>query len=296
MTNQDRFLRGSLLPILGLTAGLLLASGCDSDDDDTPANEDAVSVEVEEGETVFYEAEVPEDAEYFEIGFEVTEGDAFVRLDHPTGSAGAGRVEGAGSTWDFDDPTAGTYAVEVETWNEESGEIELNALIEPDDLTIELVETDGSRGEALATAPVMSETDFDLRNADEALAVIRGILDLAADQEPGTTDYAIERDGERIGSGSVHRDIGGSDALIIGLQLPGQHVVTHGGHSIVIDDAEGHPRSGQLHLRDSEGEMVIRLGDDTGTHDEIEVLHKPGHEVKYTSWDAFTTDIEVVRK
>lgn len=290
--NGSGLLAHGLLPVLTVTVGLFAMTGCD-DDDSSPSNEDTTSVTLEGDEMAFFEVEVPEEADYFEIRMEVTDGAGSVRVDHPTGTRSSSRTEGDASTFDFDEPSAGVYGIEVSVWeftdDIERTSVDLEAMIEPDDLTVEIVPED-SRGEAtLAT----SELDVDSDSTQGTLGLIRDIVDTAAGQGPGTVDYGIERDGESIGTASVHRQTDGG--LAIALDLAEKRVRSHGS-PVTVDAYTGDLRAGQLRLRTGEGNAWIRLGDDTGTHADVEMLTKPGYEVDYTDWEAVSTDgLEVVR-
>ncbi|MCP1727224.1 hypothetical protein J2T60_001189 [Natronospira proteinivora] len=237
-------------------------------------------------ETDEYLATVPEDAEVVyatteEVGHQYTL--TLSRVDGGSSSrGGSGSHEASINNFGENE-----YRILVSNASDEEIEYELTVYLDPEDVEIELEEVDGDQSSAKAVtyASPTSNLENHFSAAGQQLPVIGDIINKAAIQTEERVVYDLHGEDRIIGDVTILVERGMAERQVrfygrIEAEGTDQRFATHVDAPAVLDSETKHLLQGQFWVF-AEGRISHgRMGHDTGTDSDVQLISKPGPMVK----------------
>lgn len=290
---------------LFVALSLSLSACTDSDDDEDEEEETAEGSEVSMSSTVGtevtnrYELSIPDGVEELEIRIPARDGAVMMEAEFEGGVTSCGRQGNSELSCEREDLDEGVWEINVTHADDDDNDIgyELIAEAQPEDLDLELEIVDSHRGfygmaSALTPDGVIAERFAQSR---EHLDILAGALKRAAGKTAGTASYRLDEDGSEIGRVTLivaDREEGREVRLYAVREDAERQLMATEAAAPIVLNGQGDVVQGRLWNFAAGGFSEIRVGDETGTQADIQLLSQPGPLVEERRLESMETELE----
>ncbi len=196
----------------------------------------------------------------------------------------------------FYNPTPGEWLIDIIGWDYGRTHYTLTTTLSPSYKKASLWQIDAGVLSLQSTPLTTQAVETELDTAKSLLPVLAAALDTARTLAPGTHRYALRQANTEIGQVDLMLDeADGQRALHIkavrhGADGQRQLVYTRAEHPVRLDMHTGAVQQGVLGLHLDDRTVELRLGSDTGTGAELQLMANPGPVVRELRLDAVDHD------
>ncbi len=192
----------------------------------------------------------------------------------------------------FEDPTPGEWYVQVAGWDYGRSHYTLTSSLWPSHKHATLWRADQGVLSTLGMDPV-EQVEYVVDEAIGQLDVIRSLVAEAWQRDAGEVALLLFRENTRIGHAVVRIErFGGRRTVHLKAAVTdtvtgeGRHYLrTMASDPVILADYAAVPDRGILRIRSGAHEATLRLGSDTGTGQDIQVIGEPGPVVQEVTWE-----------
>ncbi len=285
------------LRITATVAAAALLAGCMSDDRGKRStryyNTVSIDASVLDDHWKSYATYVPHGTSRVEIRLHHLSQDADLFVTGPRSSETCDSLNRGrrAETCVFYNPTPGEWLIDVIGWDYGRTHYTLTTTLSPSHKEASLWQIDAGVLSMQANMATHDSVVDDVKQANTLLGALHAALTTAATLEYGEYDFIVLREGEALGQLSLaiegdeyqrrgHVKLAVREAETGERQL----LVSRAEHPLVLADHTAAPQQGIASLHLGDRRLELRLGMDTGTGAEMQLIAEPGPVVREMGW------------
>ncbi|MCC5858322.1 MAG: PPC domain-containing protein [Ectothiorhodospiraceae bacterium] len=191
----------------------------------------------------------------------------------------------------FYNPTPGEWLIDVIGWDYGRTHYTLTTTLSPSYKEASLWQIDAGALRLQSTPLSAGTVHSELEDAQTLLPVLLAAVETARTLESGNHHFTLRRNADAIGQADLMVERMGDGRAVLHIKAvrrdaEGQRrlIYTRAGHPLVLDEHGETVRQGIVSLHLDHRPVALRLGSDTGTGAELQLVAEPGPAVQELRW------------